>query len=102
MMPDVPFTCHAIFPSFLPRGFGNHTRIRGAEADERLPAEWTPRHHQTSPPHAAADLVLRAVKLDLYVFWKQAANYEKIHVKGTKALILVHYVYLGLSDRLSN
>jgi hypothetical protein len=87
MMPDVPFTCHAIFPSSFPRGFGNHCKIRGAEADETLPAEWTPRHSITSQAvhaHAATDLMLRAIKLDLYVFWKQATNYERIHVKVTK------------------
>jgi hypothetical protein len=62
MMPDVLFTCHATFPTAFPRGFGNYNRIRGAEADRRLPAEWTPRQHQTAPSsHAAADLMLRDV-----------------------------------------
>jgi hypothetical protein len=66
MMPDVLFTCHPTFRTAFPRGFGNCNRIRGTEAHHRLPAEWTPRQH----PHAAADLMLRDVNLNLSVFWK--------------------------------
>lgn len=76
MMPVVLlFTCHPTFPTAFPRGFGNHSKIRGAEAHLALPAEWTPREHQSTLlflAHAATDLMLRAIKLVLLIFWKAA------------------------------
>ena len=49
--------------------------------------------------HAATDLMLRAVRLVLFVFWKEFTNYDKMSgyiSKIQENLILVRHVYLDL------
>jgi len=97
-MPVVLFTCSCNISNSFPEGFREPQRNPGSrgsrETAGRMDAERAP-NTQLFLAHAATDLMLRAVRLVLFVFWKQFTNHDKIHVRVTRNLILVHHVYLG-------
>lgn len=92
------FTCDA---TFLKVSRGDRQQIRGAEADHKVPAEWTPRWKSTRQllPHTQQRiLMLRAVDGWLRSDRLLEASHERrldTCQRRSEILILVHYVYLG-------